>query len=124
LAKKYYETDKFKKREALWYAKLKADGFQDIDNGNTNVVPKQRFEVIPEYVEYFFHCEKYLKSGEITDKRDLFIFECHCLGLSDYEIVPLLKENKLLSATRQTVYNRIIAILKKAKIEPMDFGKK
>lgn len=122
--KKYYETTDFKDLQKKWYKKLEKSGFNNNDKLDTQDVPSQRFKVEPEFIEYFHYCEKYLASGALTDKVDLFIFEYHCLGYSNREIVELLEVKKLRHLKHTAVDERLLKILKKAGIRPVDFGKK
>lgn len=120
--KKYYETNEFKDIQKKWYKKLEPKYNQD--KYDTLDTPSQRFKVEPEFIEYFYYCEKYLASGAITDKLDQFIFEWHCMGIPDIEIPELLSAHRLRTMSQQAVSKRIQKILKQAGIRSVDFGKK
>lgn len=127
MAKRFYETDAFITTQKEWYKKLKDDGFNDIETAKqtkTNSFDKQTIQVDPKAILYMSLCENYLRTGKITNKLDLFIFEKHVDGLNQQQTAELLVGNKLRKLSQQAVSLRIANILKIAGITPFEFNSK
>lgn len=125
--KKFYETSDFKKLNSQWNKKLKDSGFVDIETPlatKNSTVDKQIFAIDPQAIAYISNCERYLRSGQLTDKHDLFIFERHCQGLTQQEIFEEMQTTNLKPLARKTISDRILDILKRANIKPVEFNSK
>jgi hypothetical protein len=125
--KKYYETNDFKKLQKDWYKKLKDTGFNDIETdvereGNFVKQENKHREIDTVRINYFQNCQDFLHSGVLTDTIDLFIFEKHCEGYSSNKLSTLLKNELGHSIHRSSIDRRILNILKRAQIKPIDFN--
>lgn len=123
---KFYETDKFKRRQVLWYKKLKLIKFKDIEtlkDIRTNHINKQIIQVNFNQIRHFALCSEYFNMGLIKDKFDYFIFDNYRDGISAKEIKKLTDINfKLRKLSEDTIERRILKILKSAGIEPITFN--
>lgn len=125
--KKYFETKTFNSEYAKWNKILLDTGFQDAETdydrrhytGRMNY-----FDVDPVRLAYHEQCMTWLREGKIEDPTDQFIFEAHCSGVSNREIVILLGQNNELKQLKATAVNdRLLKILGFAGIKPIKLYK-
>jgi hypothetical protein len=122
--KKFYQTDSFKILDKEWKRRLKESGFVDIESSSYskhNSILKSVFTVNLRFIVYNRKCRDFLNSGVLTDPVDIFILEKHCEGNSNRSIEFLLGESSLKPLKHTAIDSRLINILKKANIEPVDF---
>jgi hypothetical protein len=118
----------------LWYAKLKKQGFVDIEQDeiylkrwsneftrkDENVNNRSTFNVKPKKVrnkkdefqgkhDYYYYASHFLNEHKFESERDRIIWEYHTSGISMRNISKLLKRVKI-KISRDTV-NRVISNL-------------
>lgn len=123
--KKYYETSEFKKLRKEWVEKLKDDGFEETESDSYlkyDTIKKQEFTPNFEWMVYNEKCIAYLHSTKFEDKTDEFIFEQHCEGRSNHDIAKKLTNNNLNTLHQSNVARRLLKILAKAGITPVEFN--
>ena len=118
MAKKFYETDEFKKTQEEWNAKLEASGFDDIEKSEDGY--QLRKEVFDPDTEIAGAIEAEAK--EITEKilvefqfeRDIdyIVFKLHSEGKSSREIETYLSAHSTKTLTQRAVVNIINKIKK------------
>lgn len=110
--KKFYETEKFKKLQARWYAKLEKDGFVDIEKSEDEyMVRPEVFNAEPlEYsggTDYRLMCEEILEQTKFRTEIHRQIFKLHAAGLSERQIEKQI-EDEHGTSFKQQVINRFI----------------
>lgn len=119
---KFYNTLEFQNLKSKWDKKLKNSGFEDIESGESSILTKQYFTVEHKNIIYFEKCKDYLDSGKIKDKIDLFIFENHCMGISNRKITNLIWVLLKRKIDHKTTDARLLRLLKCAEITPIEFN--
>ncbi len=90
----------FKKLQAKWYKKLKAEGFRDIEvvEPTTRVYGSQ---VTIEAKQYYYQiANRFLTEHIFENKRDKIIWEYHANGMSIRNIVKTLKKVRIKTYRR------------------------
>ncbi len=91
---KFYQTKEFKQIQKEWSAKLKKDGFKDVETAADickDNVNKIIIELDIERYKYFEECAYWLRYGEFRSAEERFIFRLHAGGLTRDEIVAKFK---------------------------------
>ena len=91
---KFYEAAKFKKLNAEWQKKLKASGFEDLEDPENPDEPiphhiktrLPRFKKGEETRDYYDQCLHYLEYGTFDSMRQKAMWTMHCHGESLQEI--------------------------------------
>lgn len=121
-----FRTKEFKVLEDLWYKKLKATGFEDIEPGKkylkfsaegymSRSSNKGREAYFASKEEYFRLAGHFLYDHQFENETDRFIWERHAEGESLREIVVSLKSKgvkKALTQVKETIH-RLRAIMLK-----------
>ncbi len=142
MAKKYYETDEFKRLNTKWSKKLEKSGFKDIDPDDTETIQLE-IVTLPQYKSqyeqgtqgYYELCQKILRTHEevmtsdsstYVKKHKIFktdvqkrIFELHTEGKSETDISQLLKVEFGQTYSRENI-NYVVRTIKDTFI----YGKK
>jgi hypothetical protein len=116
MAKKaFYKTEKFKKLEAEWYGKLKAEGFDDIEGGNNSeVIEPQIFNTKPVQhlsgPEWEAESQAILARYNFKDEGQRRAFELFARGYSVREISKLLLDKFGLDIPKSKVHRVITKV--------------
>ena len=98
-------TKEFKKLQDQWYAKLKKEGFKDIEQDEDHLKSYASTDLINNYTpetfaikeNYYIAAGHFLHSYEFKCKADRLIWEYHSEGKALVEIVKLLKKHRIKS---------------------------
>ena len=125
-----FKSKEFKVLEDLWYAKLKSDGFEDIEyrSGHVKWDASAKFSeagaeaMAPYYKskeEYYRLAGHFLHDHVFEDKLDKDIWTMHAEGMSLREISKALKDRGIQKATTQVklTVHRLRKIMKGSKSE-------
>jgi len=104
----------FKKLQAVWYGKLKEEGFVDIEDNSLSDVPlKQwsfnffRMNYVPEKYEalksYYDRANLILRTFNFQNEGYRQVWELHCQGFSERDIA------KKISIYKKSAVHKIIA---------------
>src|ERR1700676_3488136 len=94
IQKKFYKTNEFNDLSKEWNAKLKASGFNDLEEGENEYTKlpisvntrASRFKSRTETERYFEIASDYLRNGKFNTPNERMIWELHCQGDSLVEI--------------------------------------
>ena len=124
---KFYESDEYKATQDEWYAKLKEEGFKDIEATESGIpLPAFRNKKGQNYENHFQFKQAYYSKAEDTLRmtdwsklkpRDKDIWELHTQGLS---VRAIAKQLKLWP---NTVYRSIKRISNPVKITQKSLNK-
>lgn len=117
--KKFYETDTFKSTQEEWYSKLKTEGFEDIEKGETeDLIQPQIFTAgkINGGLDHYQYCQAILNEPNFFPanfKGDLHraIFELYSEGKTLAEIHEWTKTQECRPLTRMRI-SQIISEIK------------
>lgn len=125
---KVSSSSEYKKIRAVWYSKLKAEGFDDIeqDEDNLKVWSSDKFGRNKGMIqnggfeakaEYFRLATMFCAEYEFETELDRIIWTYHAEGLNNADITKLLREAKLIKTKtdRQyvwTIVNRLRVLMK------------
>lgn len=126
-----FETKAFRRLQRIWYAKLAASGFVDIEGDEANAVAlrdrhlRERASVVVEAnSEYYRMCERYLFVGEFsTVERQ--VWTLHAAGHSVRSIADRLGLTKTLVHARVEKHRakmRLSGVADIQTADPMDPG--
>ena len=111
------------KQTAIYYKKLKREGFDDIEYPNGSIrsaFPKNARNKAPDYWEhiheYYYVANHFLHEYQFETKIDKIIWTYHAEGLSVRDIANTLKKVKIKKKQRGAVHNtikRLESIMKK-----------
>lgn len=101
----FYKSEKFKQEKSKWYAKLKEQGFEDIEEehdeedilktwDSTQFRRRRTQAYAEENKEYYRVCSIFLHLHKFKDEREHRIWSLHCSGLSVRKIAVMVDWNK------------------------------
>jgi hypothetical protein len=106
----------------VWYAKLKMDGFEDIEQ-DEDALKKYTSTLVAQNAvrlggwrakaAYYSMCDRFLNEYKFDSTLDQIVWEYHANGMSKYEIVKILKKAKISTLTQGPVYQ----IIKRLRIK-------
>ncbi len=103
---------------ALWYKKLQAEGFEDIEQDEDNLkswssqFTRTRSRLSQEArQDYYVLADKFLNEYKFENKVHKAIWEYHCAGVSIRNIVRAMKDNDVVCADKST-FGRLIKDLR------------
>lgn len=129
----------YNKLKKKWYAKLKKEGFQDIEQDEYNLkrwsneftrpnhnVDNKKYDARPKKVrqksdtfewkrDYYYYAEHFLNNYKFKSERERVIWSYHVNGISMRGIVDLLRKIKI-KVSKSTICN-IVKKLKKTMKE-------
>lgn len=108
----------YDKLRAVWYKKLKDDGFEDIESDDHNLkVWSSKFARKKTLVSwqakaaYYYMAENFLRDYKFVSNREKVIWEYHANALSIREITRLLKKVRI-KTSRMAVWRIVIRLEK------------
>jgi hypothetical protein len=108
-----------KTETAKWYAKLKRDGFDDIESDEDNLkvwstifFKKHSIEQIQAKQAYYQMATNFLNDYKFNNNRERIIWEYHANGISLRDIGKVLKKAKIKKATNRTDVWKVVKRLK------------
>lgn len=111
MTKKQTEYDALR---ALWYEKLKEEGFEDIESDDKNLkiwsttfFKNHTLEVWQAKAAYYSMADKFLNDHKFSSELERTIWEYHANAVSVRDISSILKKTGLTRMGRQTVHNTI-----------------
>ena len=109
--------NEYERERDKWYAKLKKDGFKDIEHSedilteySTVFFKNHTVEEIEAKQRYHDMANAFLEHYKFENKRDRIIWEYHTNGISARDIASLLKKVKI--KTNRTTISQTILRLK------------
>jgi hypothetical protein len=119
-------SKEFKKLEAKWYKKLKKEGFNDIEENESEYIIRPPYHYITDNrvfssIEerrnhfnakqyYYYMANQFLNTYKFKNNRERNIWEYHVNGISYRDITKLLKKARI--KTNRTTVGQIIASLR------------
>ena len=105
------QPDDYEKLRALWYKKLEASGFEDIEQSDGNLkvwagkFKSRRFQELMVNNEHYYQLvNQFLNDYQFASTRDKIIWTYHAEGLSVRDIATTLNKIKATKTNRQTVW--------------------
>lgn len=119
------KNQEYEKLRAVWYNKLKVDGFVDIeqDEENLKVWSTRWWNQAPHPIvmeakaAYYQLAERFLEDYKFKNKVERIIWEYHANAISIRNIVKLLKQTKLVKRTNRDAVYDVIKRLKESMIK-------
>lgn len=106
-----------KAAQKIWYAKLKASGFEDIENEKGHIKKESSFftkkDVVVQFEPtqvYFYNATQFLNDHKFDNEYDKIVWEHHSNGLSSRKIATAIKATGLKSN-----YDRVQKIILKLR---------
>jgi IS30 family transposase len=99
-----------KRQQKIWYAKLKKEGFKDIEYADGSLkghAKKRSFVQQQATQEYYYLCYHFLHEYKFDSELERIIWEYHTNGLSARDIAVTLKKAKIIKLSHQSVWIRI-----------------
>lgn len=119
-----YQSKQYRELQAVWYKKLKEQGFEDIEDTSKSDRPLEawhslRFQkVVGVQVDmtqaYYYRAKELLNTYQFKNKTHQRVWELHCEGLSKREIAEEIK-NLEKTYKRESIGLIIKNIAKKCK---------
>lgn len=113
----------YAKLRDLWYDKLKAEGFEDIEDSEYTIkVWSSRFAKLKDVdtwqqkADYYYIANHFLNSYEFDSELEKIIWEYHTNCISIRDITQLLRDTKVLDTNRDYIWliiKRLKAIMKR-----------
>jgi hypothetical protein len=104
----------FKKLQKTWYKKLKKSGFEDIeysDGSSKSCKPRTPRGLDPSLrqsiIDYYNMCDAFLNDHTFETELDKVMWEYHSNGISNMDIVLILKQTKVKKTNRDWVQKRL-----------------
>ena len=115
-------SPKDKKLQQKWYAKLKKDGFKDIEHDEHTLTEyssvyfkKHTHDEIVEKQRYHDMSTAFLEQYKFENNVDRIVWEYHTNGISVRDITQLLKKIKV-----KTNRNSVAQLIRKLKVKMFD----
>jgi len=108
------KTD-YQKERAIWYAKLKEDGFEDIEQDEDNLKvwssyfsrKAQSREFMESKTTYYYLATKFLDEYEFETPLDKSIWTYHEAAVSVRDIAKILAKAKIVDVSYVTIWKTI-----------------
>ncbi len=108
------KKSEYSKLKTLWYKKLKAEGFVDIEHEDGSInsgVPRTMKYKNPQLrdatQEYYYIANNFLHNYKFACELDKIMWEYHSNGISIRNIVALLHQTKVTKTNRVKVWKTL-----------------
>ena len=113
----------YEKQKAVWYAKLKAEGFDDIEQDEDNLKiwtshffkRKSNIDLIESKIEYSHMTTSFLHEYTFKTELDKIIWTYHNEAISVRDIAKLLAEAKIANVSHVTIWNTVERLIEEMK---------